>query len=363
MATGLATRCSACGTVFRVVPDQLRVSEGWVRCGRCSQVFNAVEALLDLETGAAHRLPEGSLAPRTPPAREPVFDEYRVDGAAYEEAPARPPARRAAPPQPAPPPPAPPPRAAPPRAAPRPAPAPAPEVAARPDFSATAEAEMPVVDESASRFFIAAGQEQIDRPDIELGSDLDPRADPDDRPSEQFAPEKAADKPAFVRQAERAAVWRSRPVRALLVLLLLGGIVGLVGQVLIEYRDLAAARYASLRPLLQTACGWFDCQVGAARSINELSVESSGLVRVEKSSVYRLTVALKNRAPIEVALPALELALTDAQGQLVARRVLNTAELGVTQATLAAGRELQLQATLQAATAPVAGYTIELFYP
>jgi len=47
----------------------------------------------------------------------------------------------------------------------------------------------------------------------------------------------------------------------------------------------------------------------------------------------------------------------------VARRVLSTTELGVKQATLGAGRELQLQATLQAATAPVAGYTIELFYP
>jgi ribosomal protein L11 methyltransferase len=33
----LATRCSACGTVFRVVQDQLRVSEGWVRCGRCAR--------------------------------------------------------------------------------------------------------------------------------------------------------------------------------------------------------------------------------------------------------------------------------------------------------------------------------------
>ncbi len=47
----------------------------------------------------------------------------------------------------------------------------------------------------------------------------------------------------------------------------------------------------------------------------------------------------------------------------MARRVLSTTELGVKQATLGAGRELQLQATLQAATAPVAGYTIELFYP
>ncbi|MDP3223209.1 MAG: zinc-ribbon domain-containing protein, partial [Rubrivivax sp.] len=62
MATGLATRCSACGTVFRVVPDQLRVSEGWVRCGRCSQVFNALESLVDLETGMPRRT-GGGLAP------------------------------------------------------------------------------------------------------------------------------------------------------------------------------------------------------------------------------------------------------------------------------------------------------------
>lgn len=45
----LATRCAACGTVFRVVQDQLKVSEGWVRCGRCSEVFNALEGLFDLE--------------------------------------------------------------------------------------------------------------------------------------------------------------------------------------------------------------------------------------------------------------------------------------------------------------------------
>ena len=51
----LATRCTACGTVFRVVQDQLRVSEGWVRCGRCTEVFNAVENLVDppLTAGAA----------------------------------------------------------------------------------------------------------------------------------------------------------------------------------------------------------------------------------------------------------------------------------------------------------------------
>ena len=48
----LATRCTACGTVFRVVQDQLKVSEGWVRCGRCNEVFNAFEGLFDLDREA-----------------------------------------------------------------------------------------------------------------------------------------------------------------------------------------------------------------------------------------------------------------------------------------------------------------------
>lgn len=40
------TRCPSCGTAFRVVSDQLRISEGWVRCGHCQHVFDAT---LDLQ--------------------------------------------------------------------------------------------------------------------------------------------------------------------------------------------------------------------------------------------------------------------------------------------------------------------------
>ena len=43
------TRCPACGTMFRVVPDQLKISDGWVRCGHCTDVFDAT---LYLETWA-----------------------------------------------------------------------------------------------------------------------------------------------------------------------------------------------------------------------------------------------------------------------------------------------------------------------
>jgi len=49
----LATRCPACGTIFRVVQDQLKVSEGWVRCGQCHEVFHGIEALFDLDNDPA----------------------------------------------------------------------------------------------------------------------------------------------------------------------------------------------------------------------------------------------------------------------------------------------------------------------
>lgn len=47
------TRCPSCATSFKVVPDQLRISEGWVRCGHCEHVFDATEHLQPLPTAAA----------------------------------------------------------------------------------------------------------------------------------------------------------------------------------------------------------------------------------------------------------------------------------------------------------------------
>ena len=41
----LITRCPACGTMFKVVPDQLKISEGWVRCGQCAEIFDATASL------------------------------------------------------------------------------------------------------------------------------------------------------------------------------------------------------------------------------------------------------------------------------------------------------------------------------
>jgi len=44
----MITRCPACGTHFRVTPEQLQIQHGQVRCGRCMTVFNGLGALAAL---------------------------------------------------------------------------------------------------------------------------------------------------------------------------------------------------------------------------------------------------------------------------------------------------------------------------
>ena len=44
----MITQCPACGTHFRVTPEQLQAHQGQVRCGRCMTVFDGLKALADL---------------------------------------------------------------------------------------------------------------------------------------------------------------------------------------------------------------------------------------------------------------------------------------------------------------------------
>jgi predicted Zn finger-like uncharacterized protein len=361
----LATRCTACGTVFRVVQDQLRVSTGWVRCGRCGEVFNAIESLVDLGVQWPDPGPPSAHASRVmdtlagvagvgadPPAAvapqaaspSPVQDVTSPDleprpasaphagggdivepgaddvGPGAQTGPATPPTdadRKDAVVDGDPPPqvvvtPDPPVAAAPGMAAPMPAPEPAPEW-------------------------------------------VDPNLQPDDA-----APQAV---PGFVRQVDRAARWRHPAVRALLALgcLLLTGTLGL--QVHRSHHDWLAARWPALEPGVRWLCEQRACVIRPPRRIDALVVESSGLLRTGQPGIYRFALSLRNRSDTAARLPAIELALSDASGQPSARRVLSLAELGVHSEAIAAGAELGIAARLRVDAAPVVGYTIELFYP
>lgn len=53
MTAGMVTKCPACGTLFRVTPEQLLARDGRVRCGRCSTVFDASRVLAELPEQAS----------------------------------------------------------------------------------------------------------------------------------------------------------------------------------------------------------------------------------------------------------------------------------------------------------------------
>ncbi len=74
----LATRCPACGTIFRVVQDQLKVSEGWVRCGQCHEVFHGIEALFDLDSDPAIAARRAATRPPLAPPPTRVFADARA---------------------------------------------------------------------------------------------------------------------------------------------------------------------------------------------------------------------------------------------------------------------------------------------
>lgn len=322
----LAARCPACGTVFRVVQDQLRVSEGWVRCGRCAEVFNAIETLVEIDAELPPRDPAKDLRTGRLPGEPP---------------------RAAASPR----------GAAPPRPAPRPLPPPPPPPPPAPPPSMAAE---PAIDPSDS--IVAAAMTRA-HPAADTLLQAPEPALPPPEPAFVAQRDEPMPMPTFVRQAERAARWRRPGVRAAL-----GGAAALLSlalllQVAVEYRDTTAARWPGLRPLLQAACGAFGCSIHAPRQIDALSVDASGLVRVEGTAMYKLSVSLKNRSELALAVPALDLTLTDSQGGVLARRVVQLTDLGLRRADVPPATILPLQATLAGPERPVAGYTIELFYP
>jgi predicted Zn finger-like uncharacterized protein len=353
----LATRCTACNTVFRVVQDQLKVSEGWVRCGRCGAVFNALEGLFDLEPQPAATTAATAGASEVPQAPDMLADETGQAQPSQTIVAAAPASREV-----------------------EPAVSMADDLDAPPGprepffFPVSAEpviASAPAAfdDTPASR---VAQQDRIDFADArfnaallaEAGLDVaDDDADSLPVPAE---PVTAADGPTpeFLRQAERQARWTRPGARWTLSLLSLLLAFGLLLQVALHYRDLVVTLLPATRPALQAACELANCRIEALRRIDDIVIESSALNALPGGDTVRLSVVLRNRGVFPLAMPAIELTLTDAGGQMIARRVLPPADFGIaTAAVLPATSEAPLQLVLATSGRRPSGYTVEPFYP
>jgi predicted Zn finger-like uncharacterized protein len=370
------TRCPACGTTFKIVPDQLKISDGWVRCGHCADVFDATLFLEgELPSPApAPALPQAGgweVEQAPPPAPVPAAPgKVVIPGPARalaEEGDGdwllRPRVRTVAPP---------PTPASPPPAKDEAFAEALKQFAAQGTDSGTVH-PAPSVPDAAS---IAVASEPIAQ-----GAEPEPATPPVSRPApldEPDAPKAArpgpgledglpvlSEEPSFVRQARRKAFWDSRGMRWSLVLVSLLLLLGLLMQWAVHDRNALAARHPAVHGLLHALCQPVGCTIGPVHRIESVSIDSSNLVR-RLGNFYSFDLVLKNNAPMPVAVPALELSLTDTRDNVIARRVFLPEELPGAPEVLPAQGQVSMSLRLSIADSGVStmtGYQALVFYP
>lgn len=310
----LITRCPACTTMFKVVPDQLRVSDGWVRCGQCDEIFDASSHLVQVALDAG--VPAGS-----PQADVEARDN---EPASLPEA-----------------------------------------VIAHP---VEAELDSRTL-ESPQEFTV---EQALPAPDPEPASLVPPAAE---LPGPVMSTNVSDLEPyrrdelgevSFLRDKSNATVWDKPLTRVMLVLLSLLMVLVLAGQMVFHERDRILVMQPGLKPWLLTLCEHLNCTLSPLRQIESIVIDSSSFTRIQGDS-YRLSFTLKNTAATALAVPALELTLTDSLDQPVLRRVFSPAELGVPSDALSAGLEwpvsLIVAVKSDGGLDRVAGYRLLAFYP
>lgn len=369
----MITGCPACGTLFKVVPDQLKISDGWVRCGHCSEVFDAAANMRQVvDAGEAEEAPDASMTMTAPLMAVPPVPSPAPPG---EQELSLAPLSQPAPLETLPPSPVPP-------SGPVPLPLKRPTetpISVLPSFYPSDAIQVREVDSPSQLDMDApAGPRSELPPEVGYASPVDfvrsemmatrPRIelldDEDEGPRSIYDP--SLDAVTFVRKARRQAFWRRPAVRMLLLLagLLLAAL--LAGQVAVHERDRLAALHPEWRGPLQALCQPLGCKVGPLRRIDAVAIDSSGFTRLHPDA-YRLNVTLKNQAAQAVAIPALELTLTDSQDQPLVRKVLSPRELGATAETVPPRGDWSGSVTI-AVGAPadsgrIAGYRVLAFYP
>lgn len=142
----------------------------------------------------------------------------------------------------------------------------------------------------------------------------------------------------------------------------------LAGQALYHFRDLIVARWPGTRPAMVELCRLARCEIVPVHDVAGLSIEASDLqADPSHRGLLILTATIRNRSAWPLGYPHLELTLTDARDQVVARRALPPAEYAGGTADLANGipsnAEVPVKIFVDASATTQAGYRLYLFYP
>jgi len=319
----MTTRCPQCSATFRVVPDQLRVRSGLVRCGACGAVFDGYAGLVS-EAEAAEpprRNPPAVFRNRADMMRDPeaVAAGPGEDGAWDEE-------RGAS------------------------------------GEDATADDDDPPAD--------AAAVDSEESGEDDAGDGLrimGEQRQPDEAPLPEFLDEDLQRRRRLARR-----LWAAAALAALALL---------AAQLLVVYRTAIAAALPAVRPALALLCRPLGCEVGYERRAERISIMSSSLQPGGAGPAANATasggvapgagrlvlnVVLRNRYDRPQPWPALMLDLRDLSDTVVVRKVLLPRDY-LPPAALAqpfgAGAEISLAVPLEVAAGNVNGYQLDKFFP
>lgn len=343
----MITRCPACETMFRVVPDQLRISAGWVRCGQCDEVFDASAHLLD-------STPTTGSSTVDPVAAKPLLDVSRdAPPAPFETSDLIEPESLAEAPQSA--------------------------ELSLPYSSDFHDVDINLAEASTEQVLVAEPPPERDEGDLVLpdaeefeDSPLESKTVESNVEFEEgekhglASPELAVEPISFLLNESEAPAGRRIARRWPLLVSSLLLVLGLISQGVYRERHRLAAWEPRMGPWLERACETMGCALGPPQNIDSISIDSSTFA-TRRSDTYRLSFSLKNSASTPVAFPAIELTLTDAQDRPLLRRVLQASEVDLVGTALAAvsERSVSIDIAAQSTAMPdrVAGYRLVAFYP
>jgi predicted Zn finger-like uncharacterized protein len=239
------TQCPECHTAFKVSPEHLAVANGWVRCGRCGGVF---EALLHLEGDAAQVAQ--------------VSNEHDQNAVVANPA--------------------------------------------TPSTTQPASSDIDAFHDSLLSF-VPGGLRQSTLPSSDAN-------DPTNANVTATAAAKASE------QVSTHPVW----MWVLAAMLTLTGLL----QWVLWNRHVLVAQEPALQGLIEGLCAPIGCEWHWPQTLEAVQIENSSFTE-NADGTYRLQLRLKNTQHHAVAMPLLELTLTDERDEVVLRRVFQPQELGL----------------------------------
>ena len=356
----MVTRCPHCGTSFRITSSLLKMHQGLVRCGHCSEVFNAFDTLSTVHVPAPEKeevaiAQEAVSAPEkielaemvaisqesVPEETPPVDDQVVSVEAGQEKSPEE-------------------------------------------DFLPM-EVEVPALEEVAPQPVLSPeppAEEEIAK-DLIAEEEEDPeefwkkafvaeKAEPQVLAEEKIQEppvieEKIEEVPGPVQEEEFFVgekpsrfrwVWAFGSVVLLLVL---------VAQSLYLFRMQISMALPQAKPYLQSFCAMLDCTIPLPGRADMIGIESSSMqADPRRSGLIDLNASIRNSADFAVAYPLLELTLTDSQDAPMARKVFAPSDYlhgaGLTDG-IAPNSAAYARIVLDTGNLQANGYRLYLFYP